>query len=298
MIEGQDINNANNGVDGNDVQIKTEVQTEGLLNGAKVSDTKDNTVNITGEVEPETNTTVSKPDNIDASLWDEKAGVLKSDEVIKTLETQAKQIKDFRRIISKGTNAPEKVDDYAFEPSKDIEEMNFKFDDKVMDELKGIAFKNAMSLTQFNNFINGYLETLKSNGLIENPKSEEEIKKESEEFRSNEMKKLGSNPTLIIDGVANFINTQWKNGSLSETEKEILVNFADQNADNILVLNKIRLMTGEKEVPVISATNDGLPSDEQIAKEWSTYTNEQQMQIMDKRIKAGRNPQLPVEFFN
>jgi hypothetical protein len=246
-------------------------------------------------------TEVEKPEGIPEHLWDKEKGELITDKAVEELNKQTKMASDFRKKISKGLKAdlPEKAEDYVFEPNKEIADFKIGEDEegkKTLETAKQAAFKSGIGQTQFNDFVNNYFKNLSDLGIIEKPLSEAEAKIASDKFRSEQKAKLGDNAERIINGTVHWIEQNHQQGFFSEAERDILKSFADKGANNILILDKLRKMTGEPEIPLSNVKIEGLPSDEEIKRKFDNdeYTEEEFDKVMADRIKAGRPKNLPA----
>jgi hypothetical protein len=245
---------------------------------------------------------VEKPEGIPEELWDTKTGQLVTDKTIAELTKQTKMASDFRKKISKGLKAdlPEKADDYVFEFDKELSDLKIGEDEKgkkILNGLKNVAFKSGIGQSQLKDFVNGYFKMLIDTGVVEKPLSEAEAKLANQKFIAEQKTKLGDNAERIITGTVQWIEQGKNQGFFSETEKDTLIKFADAGAENILILDKLRKMTGEPEIPITNTKIEGLPSDSEIKRKHDNneYTEEEFDKIMAMRIKAGRPKYLQSE---
>ena len=266
-------------------------------------DTDDKTIDVHG-TEPEKKVTLEKPEGLPEHLWDKEQGNLIVDKTVEELARQTKIANDIRKKMSKGLKAdvPTKAEDYVFTFDKSLAELKIGEDEKgkmVINELKNIAFKNNMSQSQADGFVNDYLKMLVEKGIVQKPLSEAEAKIENDKFIREQRAKLGDNADKIITGAAQFIEQNFKTGIFSEKEKDTLIKFIDSGADNILIIDKLRKLTGEPEVPLTNMKVEGLPSDAEIARnmEAGKYTPEEEAEIFKKRSKAGRTEPISIEHF-
>jgi hypothetical protein len=243
-----------------------------------------------------------KPEGIPEELWDTKTGQLVTDKTIAELTKQTKMASDFRKKISKGLKAdlPEKADDYVFEFDKELSDLKIGEDEKgkkILNGLKNVAFKSGIGQSQLKDFVNGYFKMLIDTGVVEKPLSEAEAKLANQKFIAEQKTKLGDNAERIITGTVQWIEQGKNQGFFSETEKDTLIKFADAGAENILILDKLRKMTGEPEIPITNTKIEGLPSDSEIKRKHDNneYTEEEFDKIMAMRIKAGRPKYLQSE---
>lgn len=255
----------------------------------------DKMVSIKEEEEPKKEIEVEKPEGLPNELWDKKQGTLIVDKTLEELNKQTKMASDFRKKISKGLKAdmPEKPEGYIFEPVKDISDLKIGEDEhgkKTLETAKQAAFKSGIGQSQFNDFVNNYFKNLLDTGIIKKPLSEAEAKLENQKFMAEQKAKLGDNAEKIITGNVQWIEQNYKHGIFNEADKKILVDFLDKSAENILIIDKLRKLTGEPEMPIINTKIEGLPSDEEIMRKRSAgeYSEEEFDKVMAARLKAGR----------
>ncbi|HUT85652.1 MAG TPA: hypothetical protein VMW66_02295, partial [Elusimicrobiales bacterium] len=246
---------------------------------------------------------VSKPDGISEELWDKEKGTLITAKAVEELNKQTKMASDMRKKMSKGLKAdvPEKAEDYVINLDKDFSELKIGEDEQgklVLNEIKNIGFKNNMSQSQLDGFVNDYFKMLIEKGIVQKPLSEAEQKIENDKFVAKQKETLGDNAQKIIDGSVHFIHQNYKNGIFSETEKDTMIKFLDGGAENILIFDKLRKMTGEPEIPTTHTKIDGLPSDAEIARKMNNneYTEEEKQKIFKLREKAGKG-RMSAEHF-
>jgi len=230
-------------------------------------------------------------------LWDNENGMLYLDEAVKEIGKLDKIGRDLRKKLSKGVNVPENEASYAFEGEGNSTDIWEAMDDGQKNIMKKSAFKNGMSQEQFNGFVKGMLNDLSEEGFIKAPMTAEEAKASEEKFVSDQMQKLGSNAQEIITANVRFKDHAVQLGTFSEEDAQIYDQILNMGAKHINVLNKMREMTGEKPLPINSDIDSTLPSDEEIGRNWSTYSEEEKGRLMERRVKSGRAATLPAHFF-
>lgn len=237
-------------------------------------------------------TSSNRPDWLtDDRFYDAEKGV-KADEIFKAYQASDKQAKDFRRIISKGLpEAPESVDGYVFEHEtyKDL----IPQDDIAIKAVKNIFHKRGLPNEVFNETVSGVLDAMAEAGLIQQPLSKEEQAARQTEreqaFVKEQMAKLGDNGDKLVQQVAQWGKTLQERGLLSEAELKAFFDVG-YSAEGVLLLNKLRGMTGEKQIPVEGVHIDGLPS----VQEWQAMHDITKMQdpvYRDKVFKIGEQLQ-------
>ena len=240
---------------------------------------------------------VEKPDDVPSDWWDSDKGTLSKDKVIAEMEKKDKIAKDLRNIIAKGTKAPEKADDYKFEPTDAVKALEIHTDDELMGVVREIAFNQGFSNDQFNNFLNEYFGAMIDGNFIDTPLSEAEAKTKQTEFFNAEKDKLGDNADKIIQSSVDFIQRKVISGVFTERERDLMIGFMDKGAESIRIIDKLRQASGEQSIPTTNSKVEGLKSDEDIAGEWHSYSDKEKHEIMEKRSKAGRSITLPAQFF-
>lgn len=258
----------------------------------------------TDDKEPEKKITIEKPDGLPEELWDKERGTLIVDKTLEELNKQTKMASDFRKKISKGLKAdlPEKAEDYVFAFDNELAELKIGEDEQGKTELeivKSAAYKSGIGQMQLNDLVNNYFKGMVEKGIVKKPLSEAEAKLENQKFIAEQKSKLGDNADKLITGTVQWIDRNYKTGLFSESQKDILTKFADQGAENIKILDLLRKMTGEPEIPTINAKVEGLPSDEEIARgmDEEKYSDTELQKIMEKRYKSGKTEPISIKHF-
>lgn len=258
----------------------TEAQPTGLL-----AQTSANTQPAQEQAAP----TDGRPDWLaDEKYWDPEGKQVKAQDLYKALQSESKQKSDLRRIISKGLpEAPESADGYVFEHEtyKNMVDSN----DPAVAALRNVFHKNGLPNTVFNETLGTVLDTLRENGMLQEPLSKEEAQARQAEmdakWQKQEMAKLGDQGTKVIQEVAHWKQTLLNRGILNEAEAAAFDDVG-YSAEGILLLNKLRGLTGEKPMPVEGIQVDGLPS----VQEWQAMHDMQKMQdpaYRDKVMQIG-----------
>ncbi len=204
-----------------------------------------------------------KPEGLDASLWDDEKKTIKQDDLLEAYKKEQEKALGLRRKLSeKGSDkAPKTVEEYTLDES--LNEL-LPSDSPTTSLLKEKALEAGLSKDKFNAFLSSVMPALKENGMIaDTPLSEEEQERQFEEYKESELKKLGDNGPKILQGLANWGHALVNNGVLSKDELPVYNNLLT-NAESISVIGKLRALTGEKDIPVKTTVQDGLPSRAEI----------------------------------
>lgn len=211
----------------------------------------------------EESTEVSKPEGLDDSFWDEENKSIKQNDLIEAYKKEQEKALGLRRKLSeKGSDkAPKTTDEYVLDES--LNEL-LPNESPTTTLLKEKALEAGLSKDKFNAFLSSVMPALKENGMLaDSPLSEEEQEQQFEEYKQAELKKLGDNGPKILQGLANWGHALVNNGVLSKDELPVYNNLLT-NAESIAVISKLRALTGEQDIPVKTAVQDGLPSREEI----------------------------------
>ena len=204
-----------------------------------------------------------KPEGLDDSFWDEENKSIKQNELIEAYKKEQEKALGLRRKLSeKGSDkAPKSIDEYVLDDS--LNEL-LPNESPTTALLKEKALEAGLSKDKFNAFISAVMPALKENGLIvDGPLNEEERQRQFEEYKESELKKLGDNGPKILQGLANWGHALVNNGVLSKDELPVYNNLLT-DAASIAVISKLRALTGEQDIPVKTAVQDGLPSRAEI----------------------------------
>ncbi len=247
---------------------ETSVEPTGLM--ASVATSSATTAESTAE------TTTNRPEWLsDDRFYDAEKGV-KADEIYKAYTAADKQAKDMRRIISKGLpEAPETIDGYKFENEtyKDL----IPNDDVAMAAVRQVFHESGLPNDLYNKTVSKVLDAMAEKGLIQSPLSKEEQAARQVEtdnkYVAAQMAKLGDNGDKLIQQVAQWGKTLQERGLLSEAEMSAFMDVG-YSAEGVLLLNKLRGMTGEKAMPIEGVKVEGLPS----VQEWQAMHDMTKMQ--------------------
>lgn len=232
--------------------VSEGTETEGLTAAALKGD---------GEGEPEAKPSEvslninldNKPDNVPDQFWDGENKQLKVESIIKQNHDQLTEIKKLR---SQGKETPpESAEDYTFEPPEDAKyQFENADDDPGMKIYREIAHKYNLSQSQFQGFLNDFLNASQDAGL-----GPADINNEVE------LKKLGDNGAKIVEHVANMGQKFKDDGAFSERDLEEYL-IATSSAEGVNMMRKVHeYYGGSMNIPT-NAFNEGegLPSSAEL----------------------------------
>jgi hypothetical protein len=248
----------------------------------------------------------SKDDGLDPELYDTQTKQLREDVVLERIksfkEKEAnweKQVKDLRRIVSKG-KAPEDVQEYqSYKPDTKFEKY-YNFDDEANTEVKEVindidlVSKDLGFNVEQNARVKDLINSVMEKAGIFDTRTQEQLELEREDWKREQLKKLGDNATNVIKETAEFIKN---NNMFSEEEKESILRAADGDASLISGMYKLKkLIKGVGQVPIPGAETTGLADDYALAEEYNNPETSQsrRLEIIKLRQKAGRQGGLPV----
>jgi hypothetical protein len=248
-IDPQDANN----------QPDPEVDVEGLMGDSHKEG---------GEPEPEAEQdgeTEGRPEGIPEKFWDNKKGEIRSEALAKSYDDLRKEFNKLKGGKGKDPKAPENAEDYLaeFETPKEIEtEDGVKALDRVRDipsdDPALIAFsesakKYGLSKEQFNGIIMDVLAG--ANDQLPEPFD-----------REAEMSALGGEEKALpfIKTNQNYLLHLHKNGVLNEGEYKYALAFGT-TAVGVQTLNKLRINSGEKPIPVGATATTGAKTPDECA---------------------------------
>lgn len=192
--------------------------------------------------------TVTRPDYIPEQFWDAKGGKVNDKAIAKGYNDLRKQ---FNKMNQENGKAPEDFAAYLedFKPpnrgrargeQKEGEELTrygeLKADDPVFQALAKAAKNANMSTGHFNDFVADIMTDL--HGILPEPFNPQK-----------EMEMLGDNAAGLIDVVSKWTNNGVQNGMFNETEYNLITQWGS-SAAGVQLLNKLRMETGEKPIPV------------------------------------------------
>jgi hypothetical protein len=277
---------------GDAAPIEDNSAARSLLEGQETPAPKEGLDEVITTKEDITATKITAPETLEnKEWWDEEKGALKTDAVLEELGKRGKIAADLRKKLSKGVKVPEKAEEYNIAAAEGLETV---IDPKapIFSDIKTLAHGLMMSEEQINGFVNGYMKICLDKGIIKKPLSKEEQEKAQKNYIAEERKKLGDNPDTVLTTVKTFIDGEYRKGTFNEAEKKYLNDVMGSSSTGIIVINKLREMTGQPTIPVDNAAFDGLPPDNQLLSEWGNYTESKQMEVLKQRIKLGR----PIKF--
>jgi hypothetical protein len=214
------------------------------------------------EEEPEE---VLKPEGLDDSLWDDENKSIKQDDIIEALNKEKEKALGLRRKLSEKGNVKPPKDVAEYELDESLNEI-LPSDSETTSLIKEKALDAGLTTDQFNNFMTQLMPALNEQGMIQPQEaelSEEEQTAQYEEFKNAELEKLGADGPQVLQTLANWGDSLVNRGVLSQDELPVFQDLA-VNAESMVVLSKLRDLTGEIGIPVKTAVTDGLPSRAEI----------------------------------
>ena len=220
------------------------------------------------------------PEGLDAEIFDAETRTFKEAAVVDRLkhlneqvESFKKQASDMRRKLSKGVDAPEKVEDYdtsfkfdeRYEFVKDDESNAGKHVKEVMKSLDDFAFEHGLSVETAKDLKNMYLKYAEEVSIIDG-RSDEEKEQARAEFINEQKKMLGDGADTII--------------------KESIG----------LKFRKLFGQSTSADIPVRGFAVSGLADDKALAREYydNATSDQRRLEILQQRIDAGRTGGLPM----
>jgi hypothetical protein len=252
----------------------------------------ENTDGLMGvEATPDTKS-AKDSDGLDPELYDtqtkefrKEVAIEKLAEYKKQTESLEKQVKDFRRIVSKG-KAPEDVADYkTYEAdSKYAKYWDFNEDanpevKEISDQLDEVSQKLGFNVEQ-NKQMKDFLNSVMEKAGVFDTRTPEQIELEQKDWKNAQLKLLGDNAPTVISSVKDFVVS---NNLFSEDEKKALLASADKDANVIKAIHKMkRLFRGQDQVPLDGAETTGVPDSMTLAREYNhkDTTPERRMEIL------------------
>lgn len=242
-------------------------------------------------------TTGERPEGFPEDFWDAESNAVNPQALFDGFKKQEKIAKDLREKMGRGEHkAPEKAEDYTFEPSEAIAEF-IKDDDPLVAAGKEIAHKYGMSQEQYAGFMSDMTEKMAelASDMSENGMSDEQ----KAEYIKGEIAKIGPNGPQVLRAVDSWAQELIAQGVFNEAMAKNVRENMLTSAENVQVFNALRSLMGGSEIPM-GDFNDGLPPDNVIADkmndlyekakstgnttEYDNYVND----ISEKRRLAGR----------
>lgn len=190
----------------------------------------------------------ARPENVPEQFWDAEKGAVKQDAILKSWQDTRNELKAAKS--AKGGAAPEKPDGYKFtmpagSDGKPVP-VEIGENDPAMSLAKVAAHKANLTQEQYDIF----MQTFVSGAAQHMPPP---VDLEAEKA------KLGPNADAVMTTTIAWVDGFVTTGTLSKDERDELV-FMGSTALGIRALNKIRESTGEKQIPLEGAVQEGLPS--------------------------------------
>lgn len=247
-------------------EIQNEITSDKGLMELGVESNEDNNNDNNIEIADSDKVLASRPEGLPEELWDHDTGTFKGNELFKAYQAEAKKALGLRQKLSEGLpKPPDKVEDYQIDIPDEISEL-VATDDATLDVVRQAAFSTGLSNDQLKSFVNLYLTGLADKGLInaEQGLTEEQKAQNDAQYLEQEKAKLGPNANQILKGLDTWGHQLKSDGVLSEEDRNALRSMAHSAAE-VRVLDKIRsLVSGEPNIPTVTAESSGLPSKEEL----------------------------------
>lgn len=291
-------------------EVKADANTEADAPEQKASEENQNEEGLLGKEETKPTDNAPIPEGLDAEIFDAETRTLKEDKVVERLkqntadiEKWKKQANDMRRKLSKGVDAPDKVEDYAtnYVPEERYE---FVMEDnetdvgkhihEVLGKLDDFAFKHGMSVETAKDLKNLYMEYAENVQIID-ARSDEEKAAAKEKYIAEQRKMLGEDADNILKANKKFAEDY---GLWSDDERKYILSEMNKSAVANSVYGKVRKLFGQNpsdDIPVRGVSVSGLADDRTLADEYykPETTDQRRMEILQLRIDAGRQGGLP-----
>lgn len=286
-------------------EIETQEQTASTGGLSEGLDTE------TKETETTEITNAPIPDGLDDEIFDAETRTLKEDKVVERLKSlneqitnAKKQANDMRKKLSKGVEAPEKVEEYAeaYTPEEryefvmsDTESNEGKHIHGVLDVLDKFAYEHGMSKEANKDLKDLYIKYAEEVKIID-ARSEEEKETDKATYIAEQKKILGDNANEIIKANVKFFKEY---GIFNEDEKKELLLAMDKSAVWNNIGAKIRKLFGQttsSDIPTRGGIVSGLADDTTLAREYynPSTPDSRRMEILQQRIDAGRTGGMPM----
>lgn len=245
--------------------------------------------------------TKGKPENFPDAAWDDKEKKPKADVLFDLLSKEQKRVADLRAKMGKGDHkAPKDPKEYTFKPTekglkafKDGNPMN----DPVVAAVAPIAHKHGLSKEQYAGLMADISDVLVDMAEKRDTNQQEMTDEQKAEIRKQEYEKIGTNAVQIIKAVESWGRELKSTGQFSESDIAAFKSMA-VTGDQVRVLNKLRALAGGGNSLPMDFSNDGLPSDEEIADLQANVKTEADQrkvdQMYEKRRLAGRPEKLQI----
>ena len=238
------------------------------------------------------------PEGFPKEAWDEKTKAPKADVLFNQLKAAQKRADELRAKMGTGAHkAPKKPEDYKFTPSEKAAPF-FEKNDPMESAARKAAVEAGISKEAFEKFMPLVADAFADIATKRNEEGAAELSEEQkQEIKTAEYAKIGPNAKQVIRAVESWARGLKETGMFSEADLATFKSMAT-NGEQVRVLNKLRTMSAAgRDIPM-DATDDGLPSDEEIATmQANVKTEDDQKKIdklLDKRIAAGRPTKLQI----
>lgn len=242
--------------------------------------------------------TKGKPEGYPDEAWDEEKKAPKADVLYQKLQAAEKRAADLRAKLGKGEHkAPKDAKDYTIDAGEKGKAL-LRADDPLLAEAQKVAHELGIPketygkfMGKLTDFMAEHIEKLSEAGA---PELTDEQKAE---IRQAEYAKIGTNAVQIIKSVESWGRELKASGQLSEAELAAFKSMA-MTGEQVRVLNKLRALAGGGNALPMDFSDDGLPSDEEIAEKIANIKSESDErkvnELLDKRRKAGRPEKLQI----
>ena len=250
------------------------------------------------------------PEGLDDEIFDAETRTFKEAAVVERLkkntediEKWKKQANDMRRKLSKGVDAPEKIEAYSenYVPEErydfvmeDNETVEGKHIHEVLGTLDKFAFDHGLSVETAKDLKNLYMKYAEDVQIIDG-RSEDEKAQAKAQYIAEQKKLLGDNAEQILKENKKFTEEY---GLWTDDERKYLLDQMNRTAVANSVWQKVRKLFGQNpsdDIPVRGVSVSGLADDRTLADEYyrETTTDQRRMEILQQRIDAGRSGGLP-----
>lgn len=199
-----------------------------------------------------------RPAGVPEKFWDAKTKTIKAADLAKAYGELEKSHGTLKRSKGLGDDVPEKADDYfkeGLELDKDVDRLSIQGpDDPGLKAWGEIAHKYGIGKAAAINIAKDMFKTM--NGHAPAPVDPEA-----------ERAALGPNHKAVVDGVFTWLEGMERAGKIGDADADIVLNLA-KTANGIKFLNKMRVMTGDRPIPLDvpgGATTEMSPEEHQSA---------------------------------
>lgn len=275
----------------------------------KASETTQEETGLLGDDKPVDNAPI--PEGLDADIFDAETRTLKESAVVERLkqnqadiEKWKKQANDMRRKLSKGVEAPDKIEAYA-ENYVPEERYDFVMDDNetdvgkhihgVLAQIDEFAFNHGMSVETTKDLKNLYMKYAEDVQIID-ARSDEEKAESRKVYLDEQRKLLGENAETILKENKKFAEDY---GLWTDDERKYILGEMNKTAVANTIWSKVRKLFGQSasdDIPVRGVSVSGLADDRTLADEYynPATSDARRMEILQLRRDAGRTSSLPM----